>query len=219
MKRLWLPLLLLPLAACSADGFSMPSLSLSSLTSMFDGPRPQTRPLAAPLPPAGRPKAGELRSMTVASLTDDSTKTYTVRPYGNGVRVKESTGCTWTRAHDWFSPSDSFADCGTSSEWRTAQAEVRELAPLYPLQVGRVGRYQRRSVSRDGEVSVRDSRCEVTGAVQVIRPNAAPTPAFVVDCDDGRLRRTTWYAPGAGPLAYREIHKRKGVRQAWVRTG
>ncbi len=214
MKRFRALFLALPLAACSGDGFE-----LSSLASIFeDKSRPATQPLLEPIPAAGRPNAEEFESMTVESLIDGSDHTFTVRAYGNGIRVRESDGCAWTRAADWFSPSDSWADCGDSRNWHTAQARVRELDSLYPLKVGSIGRYQRQAVSHTGRRYSRQTRCEVTDAVELLRPGRAATPAYVVECDDSRRLRTTWYAPGEGPIAYREVHFRKGVEEAWIRT-
>lgn len=213
MKRLCPLLLALPLAACSGSGFELPSLA-----SIFDDHRPSTRPLVASIEPAGRSPASELQSMTVESLIDGSANTLSVRSFGNGVRVRESDGCVWTRAADWFSPSDSWSACGDSRNWHTAQARVRELDSLYPLRVGSVGRYERQAVSHTGRSYTRETRCEVTDAVEVLRPGQAATPAFVVECDDSRRRRTTWYAPGEGPVAYHEVHRRNGVESAWIRT-
>ncbi|MEO1331563.1 MAG: hypothetical protein AAFW46_18080, partial [Pseudomonadota bacterium] len=116
-------------------------------------------------------------------------------------------------------PSDSWAGCGSSKTWHTAQATVRVIDPLYPLQVGATGVYERSATSSiTGATSVRRSTCRVTDAVAVERAAAAPTPAYVVVCDDGRIERTTWFAPGVGPVAYREARKRRGLRKAWVRV-
>ncbi len=214
MKRFGALILIIPLAACAGDGFELPSLA-----SLFeDNTRPATQPLLEPMAHAARPNAGEFESMAVESLIDGSENTFTVRAYGNGIRVRESDGCAWTRAADWFAPSDSWAACGGSRNWHTAQARVRELESLYPLKVGSVGRYQRQAVSHTGRSYTRETRCEVTDAVELLRPGRAATPAYVVECDDSRRLRTTWYAPGEGPVAYREVHHRKGVEEAWIRT-
>ncbi len=214
MKRFGALFLALPLAACSGDGFELPSLA-----SIFeDKARPATQPLLEPMPAAGRPSAEEFESMTVESLIDGSSNRFSVRSYGNGMRVQESDGCVWTRADDWFSPSDSWAACGDSKNWHTGQASVRELDSLYPLKVGSVGRYQRQAVSHTGRSYSRETRCEVTDAVEVLRPEQAATPAYVVECDDSRRVRTTWYSPDEGPVAYREVHRRNGVEEAWIRT-
>lgn len=213
MKRFCSLLLTLPLAACSAGGFELPSVA-----SIFDDTQPKTQRLTGPIAVAERPTGEDLQSMTVTSLIDGTTNSFAVRAYGNGVRVRESDGCVWTRAADWFSPSDSWAGCGESRNWHTAQAEVREIDPLYPLQVGSVGRYERYAVSHSGRSYTRQTRCEVTDAVELLRPGQAATPAYVVECDDTRRLRTTWYAPGEGPVAYRERHFRKGVEEAWIRT-
>ena len=222
MKRLFVPLISLPLAACSVgkelETFKVPSIKVPSISALFNGPHPETRTLTASISPVGRPSAGSIRSMTVTSLEDGTHKRFSVRPFGNGVRVTEGSGCVWTRAGDWFSPSDSWANCGTSGNWHTGQAKVRELDSLYPLKVGSIGRYERRAVSHTGRTYTRETRCEVTDAVEVLRPGRAATPAVVVECDDSRRRRTTWYAPKEGPIAYHEMHRRNGVEEAWVRS-
>ncbi len=216
MKRLCSLLVTLPLAACSTDGFELPSFS--SVASLLDPTRPETQTLSGPIETVSRPDFGGSENITVSSLTGDGAKSFTVRPYGNGVRVSQSDGCVWTRSSDWFSPSDSWANCGDSKNWHTAQAQVRELDSLYPLKVGSTGRYQRSAVSHTGRSYTRETRCTVTDAVEVVRSGHAATPAYVVECDDSRRLRTTWYAPGEGPIAYRERHFRNGVEEAWVRV-
>jgi hypothetical protein len=213
MKCLSSLLFALLLAACSAGGIQVPDLA-----ALFEPPPPDTRALSGPIRTVTRPAAALPREMEVTSLVDGTRKTFMTQPYGNGVRVRESNGCVWTRADDWFSPSDSWANCGLSSNWHTAQARVRELNSLYPLKVGSVGRYERSAVSHTGRSYTRETRCEVTDAVEVVRRGRATTPVFVVECDDTSRRRTTWYAPGEGPIAYREVHRRNGVEEAWVRT-
>lgn len=213
MKRLCALVLTLPLAACSADGFHVPDL-----TAIFEPARPDTRPLAGPIQSVTRPSAGLPREMNVTSLVDGTRKSFSARTYANGVRVRQSNGCVWTRANDWFSPSDSWANCGESSNWHTAQAQVRQLQTIYPLREGSIGRYQRSAKSHTGRSYTRETRCEVTDAVEVLRPGRAATPAFVVECDDTRRRRTTWYAPGEGPIAFRVVHRRNGVEEAWIRN-
>ncbi len=213
MNRFALLLLTLPLGACATDGFEIPSMP--SVASLFDSSYPQVERLDEPPRPVAQPS---FDSMTVTSLVDGERKTYSVSRYGSGVRVRESDGCIWTSAQNWFAPSDSWANCGDSRNWNTAQAQVRELDPLYPLQVGSVGRYERKAVSHTGKTYTRETRCEVTDAVSVLRPGKAATPAFVVECKDPRRTRTTWYAPGEGPVAYREVHRRNGLQEAWLRT-
>lgn len=222
MKRLLAPLLVLPLAACSLgkelESIKVPAIKLPSISGLFAGPGPEVRPLKGGIAQVGKASARHIPTMTVTSLKDGTHRRYAVRSYGNGVRVTEDNGCIWTRAGDWFSPSDSWANCGTSKNWHTGQAKVRELDSLYPLKVGSVGRYERQAVSHTGRRYSRETRCEVTDAVEVLRPGRAATPAFVVECDDSRRVRTTWYAPKKGPVAYREVHRRNGVEEAWVRS-
>jgi len=211
MKRLLVLALALPIAACSAGGFQFPSFVSSSS-------RPATQSLTAPIQQVSQAPVSRLGAMTVTNLIDGSTQTYAVSAYGNGARVRESDGCVWTRSDDWFAPSDSWANCGESRNWHTGNAAVRQLDSLYPLQVGSVGRYERQARSHTGRSYTRETRCEVTDAVEVLRPEQGATPAYVVECDDSRRVRTTWYAPGEGPIAYRESHRSNGLEEAWIRN-
>jgi hypothetical protein len=99
----------------------------------------------------------------------------------DAVRFRESDGCVSTRWGDGFARSDSWAGCADSRNWHTGRA----------------------AVSHTGRRYTRDTVCRVTDAVEVVRAGRAPTPAFVVDCDDGKRVRTTWYAAGEGPVAFR----------------
>lgn len=138
-----------------------------------------------------------------------------MRASGGRIRTEDAAGCRSTRLMDWFSPSVAWEGCGPSSKWRTGRAKVGVRDRLYPLEVGAKGRYRRWATAHTGETSVRTTDCRVTDAV-TLDLGSRRTDAFVVACDDGRIERTTWYAPGEGPLAYRETHKRRGVREAWV---
>ena len=110
----------------------------------------------------------------------------------DAVRVRRSDGCVWTRWSDGFARSDSCAHAGDGRTVHTA-------------------------VSHTGRRYTRDTVCRVTDAVAVVRAGRAPSPAFVVDCDDGKRVRTTWYAAGEGPIAFRKVHREQGVEEAWVR--
>ena len=180
---------------------------------------PFSSPLAEALPSLAAPDPDEFRGMSVQSLLDGSTAHIAIQPEGRRVRIADASGCVSTRPLDWFAPSDSFDGCGTSRDWQDATAEVRVLDSLYPLTIGATGRYWRRAVSTaTGEVSTRETDCAVVDAVAVALPRRGRTPAYVVRCDDGRIERTTWYTPGLGPIAYREAHASKGLRDAWMRA-
>lgn len=178
---------------------------------------PTTRTLERPLPAIPTSTLPRLGDMDVANVLNGQSERFEVARFGNGVRVREANGCTWTRAGEWFAPSDSFARCGTSKNWHTARAQVAREGSLFPMRVGSAASYRREAVSWNGRTSSRVTRCEVTGTAEVLRPQGSATPAFVVNCDDGRVSRTTWYAPAEGPIAYREERKGRGVREAWVR--
>lgn len=179
--------------------------------------RPETRQLTADIAPVKSPMLRRLRSMQVKNLLDGEPHRLRISRVGNGIRVRETDGCVWTRSHDWFAPSDSFARCGTSKNWHTAEARVRREGSLFPLRVGNTATYEREAVSWNGKRSTRRTRCVVKDTVEVLRPGQGATPAYVVACDDGRVQRTTWYAPRKGPVAYHEIDGENRVRDAWVR--
>ena len=213
-KRLAIIGMILPLAACMGK-LTDTAMSRAGLAEGM----PETRTLAQPLPPVPSASRTGLKTMQVRNLLDGRTETIRVSRYGNGIRAREPGGCVWTRDKDWFSPSDSFANCSSSKDWKTAQATVRRIESIYPLTVGSTGTYSRRAVSATGKVSTRETRCEVIDQVAVVVPGQADVPAYVVECNDGRITRTTWFSPDRGPVAYREVHEKRGVRDAWLRLG
>jgi hypothetical protein len=182
----------------------------------FVGPGPETGPLARPPAPIGHPGNPVARSFAVHDLPSGERRTFAATRLASDA-VRRSDGCVWTGWGDAFAPSDSWARCGDSRHWQTGRATVRPFASIWPLKLGAEGRYRRAGVSHNGRRYMRDTVCRVTDAVQVVRAGRAPTPAFVVDCDDGKRVRTTWYAAGEGPVALRQVHGGKGVEDAWVR--
>ena len=190
----------------------------NDLVSLFGGNRPQTVALSGELPSIGRPTGSELSSFTATSLVDGSTNRFTIERAGNGIRARQDNGCTWTRSADWFAPSDSWSRCGTSTNWHTATAQVRVIDPLYPMTIGSSGVYQRQAVSHTGRTQDRRTTCRVVGAEDVVRPGRANTSAYVVACDDTRRVRTTWYAPGEGPIAFTQVSDSGGLEESWIRT-
>jgi hypothetical protein len=184
----------------------------------FAGAGPETAPLARAPAPIADPGTPVTRSFEVRDLLTDERRAFRVtRLRADAVRVRQSDGCVWTRWGDWFAPSDSWAACDDSRHWHTGRATVRPLETIWPMEVGAVGRYRRTAVSHTGRRYTRDTVCRVSDAVEVRRAGHPPTPAFVVDCADGKRVRTTWYAPGEGPVAFRKVHREKGVEEAWVR--
>jgi len=183
----------------------------------FAGPGPDTVLLARPPAPIGDPGTPAARCFAVHDLLSGERRAFAVTRLGSdAVRVREGDGCVWTRWGDWFAPSDSWARCGDSRTWHTGRATVRPLASIWPLELGAEGRYRRAAVSHTGRRYTRDTVCRVTDAVEVVRAGRAPTPTFVVNYDDGKRVRTTWYAAGEGPVAFRQAHRGKGVEDAWV---
>jgi len=178
-------------------------------------PAPGTAPLAAPPPPAQRPRAPLDGDVAAVNLLTGAPVTMTVEQRGNAVRVRESDGCAWSRRGDWFTPSERWSGCGDGATWRDGAADVRQLASLWPMRIGAEGRWTRRAVSATGRRYDRETVCRVVGAEAVVRPKTGSTAAFKVVCDDGGKRiRTTWYAPDEGPVAFVQRHARKGVEDA-----
>ncbi|MQX35309.1 hypothetical protein [Roseospira navarrensis] len=204
-------LLALFLGGCVSTGNSLPG----TLTSMFHPDQPETVALSAPPPEVRSPV--RLADMAVRSLRDDDTRRFDVSAFGNGYRVRQDNGCVWTRQRGWFSPSDSWANCGESTNWHTASAQVRQKDPLYPLRLGAEGRYERRATSHTGRSYVRETICRVTDAEAVVRPARPDTPAWVVACNDGKRVRTTWYAPGEGPVAFTQVSASGSLEESWIR--
>ncbi|MEM7496853.1 MAG: hypothetical protein AAF371_02530 [Pseudomonadota bacterium] len=169
------------------------------------------------LEPHAKVLRSELGNRRVRDLMDGGTVVLEMSASGSRLRLVEADGCRSTRLLDWFSPSLAWADCGNSKHWHTAEARVGIEASLYPLRPGATGRYRRSAVSHTGRKSERVTDCRVTDAVTVDL-GARVADAFEVVCDDGRIERTTWYAPGEGPVAYREAHRERGLREAWVLT-
>lgn len=211
--RLLAPLALLALGACAQTE----TVRLAAIELFKDRSVPETKPLAVPLNPTARPAAPLSTSFTARDLRTGETLRFDVARTGGGVRVRQSDGCVWTRSGDWFAPSDSWADCGDSANWNTGRADVRQAASIWPLRPGAEGRWTRRATSHTGRIYTRDTVCRVTGVEAVIREHRAPTPAHVVVCKDDRRTRTTWFAPGEGPIAFRSAHARNGVEEAWTR--
>jgi hypothetical protein len=208
---------LLALGACAdARGVQIAALGLS------DGRgAPHTRPLAAPPAPVTLPARPLGGSFTAQDLLTGATLRFDVAPEGPAaerrVRVRQSDGCVWSRGGDWFAPSSSWSRCDDSRHWNTGRADVRQTASLWPLRPGAEGRWTRRATSPTGQSYTRETVCRVRGAEAVLREGRAPTPAHVVVCRDGKRTRTTWFAPGEGPVAFRKVHDENGVEEAWVR--
>jgi hypothetical protein len=177
---------------------------------------PQTAPLAGPLAPARRPAAPLTADFSARDLMTGGTLRLDAS-YRNGrATVRQSDGCVWTRSGDWFTPSSAWENCDGGA-WATGSAEVRAIGSLWPLREGAQGAFQRTARSAGGDSYDRRTDCRVTGAETVIRESGARTPAWVVACRDGKRTRTTWFAPGEGPVAFRKVHDRNGVEEAWVR--
>ncbi len=163
-----------------------------------------------------RPTAPDFRTMQIRH-GDGRIETRRASASGNFVTMTEADGCRSTRSLDWFAPASAWSGCGTSRNWRTAKATVREVRSIYPLQVGARGTYTRQARSSTGKTSSRTTHCKVTGTATIVAMGKS-NPTYKVRCNDGRITRTTWLSPDLGPLAYREVHSRKGVREEWSRV-
>ncbi len=209
--------LLVVLTGC-AGGSNPFDAAFNDVVSLFGGNRPDTAAVSSTLPAVNQPSASELSGFAATSLIDGTTERFAIERVGGGIRTRQDNGCTWTRSADWFAPSDSWTRCGDSTNWHTATAQVRVIDSLYPLTVGSTGVYQRQAVSHTGRTQDRRTTCRVTGAEDVIRPGLPNTSAYVVECDDTRRVRTTWYAPGKGPIAFTQVSNSEGLEESWIRT-
>jgi hypothetical protein len=186
------------------------------VAALFAGPGPETRPLAASLPPAAKPRRPLTNAVSARDPRTGAPLRLTPRALGGGaVEVRQSDGCVWRR-DDWFAPSTWWRGCGESAAWRDGAATVSGGGGLWPLRIGAEGRFRRRAIASTGRRYERDTLCRVETAVEVLRPGRAPTPAFVVACEDGKRVRTTWWSPEQGPIAFRKTHRDKGVEEIWV---
>lgn len=217
---MWKPLTALlaatTLGACASVGDALNDAGLF-IESSFSGAAPVERSLSGSLDAAERPNAASWSNLTVENRETGAIETLAVASASSqSLSFLDAEGCAYTRANDWFSPSERWTNCGSSTNWRDASASVSASGSLWPLQVGRTAEYTRRAVStRSGEVSTRTTRCEVVDAVQVLRHSGALTPTFKVECDDGRRVRTTWWSPQEGPVFYMQHHQRRGLEAAW----
>lgn len=177
---------------------------------------PQTAALSAPLDPARQPAAPLTRSFVARDLLSGGEIAFDVRRKGDRATVRQSDGCAWSRRGDWFAPSASWENCG-DGQWATGRAEVRRTASIWPLRKGAEGAFSREARSSTGRAYARDTDCRVAGAEAVIRESGDRTPAWVVECRDGKRTRTTWWSPSEGPVAFRKVHADDGVEEAWVR--
>lgn len=180
-------------------------------------PGPRTRALDAPIAPVARPAAAELSSFDAIDLLSDAPLRFEMRLRRGELRTRESDGCSWTRAVDWFAPSVAWDRCGTSRRWSKGTARVRVLDRLYPIEPGATGVYERYAVGHKGDDYTRRTTCRVGEPVAVVGRSGTRMPAHVVTCDDGKRSRVTWYAPGTGPVAFVQRHEEKGIEEAWQR--
>ena len=177
---------------------------------------PETRPIGSEMAPARKPARPLAQTVTARDPRSGERVRLEPRSLGRGaVEIRQNDGCTW-RTGDWFAPSTAWRNCGDSRQWHTGQSAVSGGAGLWPLRVGAETRFSRRATSHTGRTYERETRCRVTDAVEVLRAGRTPTPAFVVDCTDGKRVRTTWWAPDEGPIAFRKIHDEAGIEELWV---
>ena len=204
------------LGACASVGDALNDAGMF-IESSFAGSGPVERNLSGSLEAAQRPSAGSWSNMAIEDQQTGDIETLAVAASSSqSLSFLQADGCAYTRANDWFSPSERWTNCGTSTNWRDARASVTVSGNLWPLQVGRTAEYTRRAVSaRTGEESTRTTRCEVVDAVQVLRHTGELTPTFKVECGDGRRERTTWWSPEEGPVFYMQRHDRRGLEVAW----
>ncbi|MEL7139486.1 MAG: hypothetical protein AAFP67_10580 [Pseudomonadota bacterium] len=201
-------------AGCAAPGDLGQSL-VGPIHSAIDRTQPTVVARRVEIAEIPSPSSASLTDRRIRNLIDDRTEVLSMQASRNRLSLVEPDGCQSTRFKDWFSPSVAWSGCGTSRNWHKARAEVDVLESLYPLRIGATGQYRRFATSHTGKCSERTTNCLVRDAV-TLDLGRRDADAFEVRCDDGRVERVTWYAPGEGPIAYREAHHRTGVREAWV---
>ncbi|MEM6421159.1 MAG: hypothetical protein AAF698_01125 [Pseudomonadota bacterium] len=167
------------------------------------------------LDPAARPGPAVFGDRWVRDLANGGEERLGLSASRRRIHLSDADGCEATRLMDWFSPSVAWSGCGNSDNWHTASAKVGVRGSLYPLRVGGRGRYERWATAHTGKTSFRTTDCVVSDAV-TLDLGRRRADAFEVRCDDGRIERITWFAPNEGPIAYREAHHSRGLRQAWV---
>lgn len=214
MSRSMIPILVATLAGCATMPFSnAPNRNVAERLPFEIGSVRSIEPAPAPRPQ-------DWSSFKIVPIGGGSPQKVEIAPFGtSGVRGRFADGCVWTRQADWFSPSDSWAFCGRSDVWRTAQATVRRSGSLWPLRIGATAAYVREArSSTTGEVSRRTTNCKVIDTVGVRRFSGERESAFKVRCDDGRRVRTSWWSPDIGLLFFRQTHRSRGVERFWERV-
>jgi hypothetical protein len=204
--------------ALSAAGACAPvDTAQRSLRALIPGMvAPQTEAVSFAMTVAEKPAAPLSGDFAARDLLTGERIAFDVRRSGDGVRVRQSDGCAWSRSGDWFAPSSAWENCDVG-QWASGTAQVRRTASIWPLREGAAGGYARDAKSSTGRSYARETACRVTGAEAVVRENGARTPAWVVECRDGKRTRTTWWSPEEGPVAFRKAHDSNGVEEAWVR--
>lgn len=213
MQSKLLAIIVLALSGCAATSLGDASDGEATKRFAFEVGAAQS------IAPAPEPQQQDWASFDVIGVDSGARERIKITPFGqSGVRGRFADGCAWTRQADWFSPSDSWAFCGTSETWRTAQATVERTGALWPLTVGATAAYVREArSSKTGEISRRTTTCDVVDAVDVRRASGAIAATFKVRCDDGRRVRTSWWSPEAGLLFFRQEHRSRGVERFWER--
>ncbi|MEL6267363.1 MAG: hypothetical protein AAFR52_17245 [Pseudomonadota bacterium] len=215
MKPASIPMLGTLVIGLSLAGCGLPDRPGLSGAGADGYPRVVARGVA--IAPYDAPHPGSFGDRQVRDLVGGQVSTLRLGASRNRLRIEDGTGCVSTRLKDWFAPAVAWQDCGRSADWHTAKARVGVRDRLYPLETGASGRYQRWATSHTGRRSERTTDCIVRDAVTLDLGHRV-ADAFEVRCDDGRVERITWYAPAEGPVAYREAHRERGLRKAWIRA-
>lgn len=211
------------LAACATDDLDhLGSRASTEAQTLFAALRgepvaPDTRDLASASLSAASPVRPLDQAFEASDPRSGAALRFDPQSFGErGIEVTQSNGCVWRR-DDWFAPSEYWRNCGDSRDWQNGEALVSGGDGLWPLRIGAQARWTRTARSSTGRSFERVTVCSVDDAVEVLRDDHPPTPAFVVACNDGKRERTTWWAPDEGPVAFRVVHGEKGIEELWVR--
>lgn len=184
-------------------------------------PTIEERPPSGEVAPIERPVLEPGRIREEISMIDGSARGYEVLGVldDGSIRGRSSwkEGCKWVVPADWFSPDNSWEDCGTGS-WSTGANTVISSSgdDLWPLRDGTSAKWSYRSRRSTGEGGRNTRRCKVSGPV-AITVRVGDVNAMKVVCrdvwgggPDGETK--TWYWTSEhGVVKYTRVHSKRGL--------
>ena len=173
----------------------------------------------AELPPMEKLRYEEGDSLVQMDLKNDKEVTIVISEVAeNGAyRGTSTTGCSWTNDGDFFSPSSSWDNCGTSPNWNKGRTQqVSSEGTLWPLEVGNKASWKVTDYSNiTGEKGSTGTRnCEVKSVVN-ITVAMGDIDAYKVVCSrdyGNRVVTRTWYMnPELGEVKFLRKRSDKGL--------